>query len=254
MPDIKRYYPFLLVLVLAAILWFISGFWGLIVGVSASIFVFFIIKRKKEDDAFRSAAENAFSSLVTSQSVKEVFPGALYVVSLAVFCYHDVDLASSQLRTCFSPQYNADWATLCRAAAQAESLNGDLLVECLAATLRKSGQAQNNSTLINTIFKLLSAAELGWKTEDRGNPPSHYLAELLQYKYITDEVASACIVLGVTPKARVAEIKKAYRSLAQIYHPDTVRNLSSEQQQTATEAFLRIKKAYEVLESYALRR
>ena len=55
-------------------------------------------------------------------------------------------------------------------------------------------------------------------------------------------------VLGVTRKASTMEIKKAYRKLANMYHPD--RNDSSE----AKEKFQTIQKAYEILSNHNKRK
>ncbi len=55
-------------------------------------------------------------------------------------------------------------------------------------------------------------------------------------------------ILQVPPTATMVEIKKAYRKLALQYHPD--RNLNDE---AATNQFLEIKKAYEVLGNAAKR-
>jgi len=52
-------------------------------------------------------------------------------------------------------------------------------------------------------------------------------------------------VLGVPPEAETDEIKRVYRTLAAQFHPDSLHGLSSEQQQAATEAFMRIRNAYE---------
>jgi hypothetical protein len=52
-------------------------------------------------------------------------------------------------------------------------------------------------------------------------------------------------VLGVSPESRTEEIKRVYRTLAAQFHPDSLHGLSPEQQHAATEAFMRIRNAYE---------
>ncbi len=52
-------------------------------------------------------------------------------------------------------------------------------------------------------------------------------------------------VLGVAPESSTAEIKRVYRTLAAQFHPDSLHGLSSEQKNAATEAFIRIRTAYE---------
>ena len=52
-------------------------------------------------------------------------------------------------------------------------------------------------------------------------------------------------VLGLDPDVPVKEIKRVYRSLAAEFHPDSLHGLSPEQKTAATEAFMRIRTAYE---------
>lgn len=58
----------------------------------------------------------------------------------------------------------------------------------------------------------------------------------------------ACEVIGVSENAKMDEIKKAYRKLVKIHHPDRFANESEEQQNIAEQKFLEIQKAYETLE------
>jgi len=52
-------------------------------------------------------------------------------------------------------------------------------------------------------------------------------------------------LLGIDPEAPIKEIKRVYRSLAVQFHPDSLSALEPEQQKTAEEAFLKIRRAYE---------
>ncbi|MFD1551678.1 hypothetical protein DNU06_02755 [Putridiphycobacter roseus] len=56
-------------------------------------------------------------------------------------------------------------------------------------------------------------------------------------------------ILEITPKATDAEIKKAYRSLAIIYHPDKVANMGESFQKSAKEKFQKINGAYEQIKT-----
>lgn len=58
----------------------------------------------------------------------------------------------------------------------------------------------------------------------------------------------SCRILGVSEHASMDEIKKAYRSLAKLHHPDRFATESIEQQGIANERFVEIQKAYDVLE------
>ena len=57
----------------------------------------------------------------------------------------------------------------------------------------------------------------------------------------------SCAVLGVGTDADAETVRHSYRRLAAQFHPDTVTALSEEQQQASTEAFVRIRSAYENL-------
>lgn len=58
----------------------------------------------------------------------------------------------------------------------------------------------------------------------------------------------ACKILGVSEHASTDEIKKAYRSLVKLHHPDRFATETSEQQVLAAERFKEVQKAYEILE------
>lgn len=55
-------------------------------------------------------------------------------------------------------------------------------------------------------------------------------------------------VLGVSEHATMEEIKKAYRQLVKLHHPDRFATQGIEQQKIAQKRFIEIQKAYEVLE------
>lgn len=57
-----------------------------------------------------------------------------------------------------------------------------------------------------------------------------------------------CQILGVSENASFDEIKKAYRSLVKMHHPDKFSTASEEHRKLAKERFLEIQKAYEYLE------
>ena len=58
----------------------------------------------------------------------------------------------------------------------------------------------------------------------------------------------ACKIIGVSEQATMLEIKKAYRSLVKLHHPDRFATESLAQQQIAEQKFIEIQKAYEILE------
>lgn len=61
----------------------------------------------------------------------------------------------------------------------------------------------------------------------------------------TSNVNQAYKVLEITPQATETEIKKAYRKLAIIYHPDKVASMGESYQKSAKEKFQKVQAAYE---------
>ncbi|TVQ23469.1 MAG: hypothetical protein EA382_09835 [Spirochaetaceae bacterium] len=74
-----------------------------------------------------------------------------------------------------------------------------------------------------------------------------YINDTLSVHRVLD--ATACEVLGVARDATREQVRDAYRALVTQFHPDTATHLSQAQQREATEAFVRIHAAYEVLRS-----
>jgi len=100
----------------------------------------------------------------------------------------------------------------------------------------------------NTIFPEAGdpSSMLWWefgqdKSETRDNTYSVYS------RYDDIGEAEARKILGVDQKADAAEIKKAYRRLAQHYHPDRYGSLDSSAAEKAEHTFRLVRRAYEVL-------
>ena len=62
--------------------------------------------------------------------------------------------------------------------------------------------------------------------------------------YLTGDLYA---VLGLERGASPADIKRAYRSLSLIYHPDKQRNVDDDEKRKASERFVEIQKAYSTL-------
>lgn len=62
---------------------------------------------------------------------------------------------------------------------------------------------------------------------------------------------AAYATLGLEPGASKEEIKKSYRRLAQIHHPDRFSSLGEESVAAASQTFVRIREAYDYLVKYA---
>lgn len=216
-----------------------GGGWGIVIGLMTGFFAETIIHRNEEVNRL---ADILGRPSVSSQII-EPFDGAVLVAELTWFCAGSEYTAARALERTFPEYAGTEWELLCRAAGSIDSINGDLVAECLVASLRKS----EDRTLPPRIMKLLSAVEYGWRDE-MGTKPSEYIASLLSYKpVVTSEYESACALLGVSVTAEMSEIKKAWRNLATLYHPDTTGALSLEQQIIAEDMFRRIQSAYELV-------
>ena len=62
-------------------------------------------------------------------------------------------------------------------------------------------------------------------------------------------VQLAAKIIGVSANASIDEIKKAYRRLVKLHHPDRFAMDSIEQQEIAEQRFIEVQKAYEVLKN-----
>lgn len=178
-------------------------------------------------------------------SKSEPFPGALFLSALMVYIYGTSNDADRGMRAIFRRYFHVEWGTYCRAAEQLHSaLNGDLLVERLASTLKRS---KADANLISLVFSALNSAELMWADKDMGKKPSAYLAELMNYTVENGEVAKAYRVLGLEKNASLSEVKAAHRKLAAKYHPDRIMAEKGSVTQEERERFEEIQKAYEFI-------
>lgn len=225
-----------------------AGVWGIFCGLATGFLLEKVLFRFFEERSLRKALEDGRYENIKGES----FPGAFYVSALAVYCLRDTENAIYQLKTVFGIEN--DWYVFCRAASSCQSLNGDLLVECLASALRKKIEKEGTHKVpLQNIFRLLGAAEFVWDENLRGEKPSHYLAELLNYSYVSDEIAAAYRVLGLTPGASLEKVREAHRKLAAKFHPDAVSISGSEDNASNTSAsnalstFIRIQTAYETI-------
>ncbi|MFT5778837.1 MAG: DnaJ like chaperone protein [Crocinitomicaceae bacterium] len=79
--------------------------------------------------------------------------------------------------------------------------------------------------------------------------PKQKTSQNRYYKSSSKRALEECSkILGVSAEAGMDEIKKAYRQLVKLHHPDRFSTESIEQQELATERFLKLQKAYEYLE------
>lgn|SRR5574344_68357 len=214
-----------------------AGIWGLCAGIAAGTFAALVLHRLEDERMWRKAAEKGSTAGVSG----EPFPGALFVCALAVSCTGDSTGACQIVKGVFGKKYHADWNSFCRAAASVKSLNSDLLVECLAHIIRKNSEVYTPD-MVRAVFTLLSAAEFSRDRRQTGDRPSHYLAELLDYTYVSDELSLAYRVLGLEPGAEIERVKSAHRRLAAKYHPDR-----GTENNGGTDTFMRVQAAYELI-------
>src|SRR5690554_1101409 len=76
------------------------------------------------------------------------------------------------------------------------------------------------------------------RTKSSDSPSSRIAAVKLAYR-----------IMGVSENASKDEIKKAYRRLVKLHHPDVFATKGKEHQEIAAKRFIEIQKAYEILEA-----
>ena len=164
----------------------------------------------------------------------EPFPGSTIVCALAVSALSDAEGAGKIASIVFKGSHPADWVRLCQIAKESGPLNSDLLTESLASKILHE---KIDSALLGNIFMLLRACEFNWDEKNRGEKPSVYLAQLLNYQVQNDELENAYSVLGLEKNASMSEVKKSHRALAAKYHPDSATGNE--------ELFIKVQDAYE---------
>ena len=123
-----------------------------------------------------------------------------------------------------------------------------------------------NRTELNDIFIAVTGQQIPnptdpstaqyWRARESKKKQSqsksdHSHQQHQKYQSNDSKIVHACAVLGLEYGASKEEIKRAYRRLAQIHHPDRFASLGEESVATATNTFKRIKEAYDYLVTYA---
>jgi hypothetical protein len=116
---------------------------------------------------------------------------------------------------------------------------GDELL--LAGTTRFPGREER----VALALSLWEAAALSGSVPPRAEDFIRRAAEVLLSE--SEELEESYRILGVDSNVSPEELKRVYRSLAASFHPDSLADLSPEQQASAQEAFIRIRRAYERL-------
>ncbi len=220
---------------LSALIGLAAGPSGFFIGLASGVFIELIVFRLREEKGYRNHVEKG----AKSAEVREPFPGAVYVCALGVYSCSDSAAAARQAKLIFGKKYRADWNTICRSSAETSGLNGDLIAEYLASELLKALK-KGEKLPLQEIFKFLTLTEFNWDAREKGEKPSLYLAQLLNYRVESDDISSSYEILGLKKGAPLKDVKKAHRKLAAKYHPDTGAMADEG-------TFIRIQKAYETI-------
>jgi len=119
-----------------------------------------------------------------------------------------------------------------------------------------------NSSGLNSIFIDITGKNIPdpsdvssanyWKAKEQSNADSNQGASGKRGGQTqTDLLGQAYSVLGLEYGANMEKIKKAYRHLAQVNHPDRFASLGEESVAAATTTFKKINEAYKYLVKYA---
>ncbi len=115
------------------------------------------------------------------------------------------------------------------------------------------GMVNGNISLKEVKFLKNITAEMGLEPSTFTKILSIYAAYYERKEETNKEIPKtkkdkyAHAILGVQPNATQEEIKKAYRKLAKVHHPDNFVKASESHQKMAEEKFIEIQKAYESL-------
>lgn len=235
LPSLKTYIDQYKFRISGLIIGLFGGYWGALLGFVAGFFIEKIYEATKKYHFVAQDLENP--GFHNEEPHVEPFEGASYICGLLVYCLGNPNLAARQMKTVFA--YDSDWFFFCKTASETQSLNGDLLTECLAAKIGK----KNNQHVIPKIFQVLQAAEYNWNY-DRGSKPSEYLSKLLDYQPASEDTKNAYAMLGVKESDSLKFIKRVHRQLAIQYHPDNFYSFTEEQKKIAAQTFIRIQAAY----------
>ena len=117
--------------------------------------------------------------------------------------------------------------------------------------------ALNSSEQVAVSRLFYEAASIGSESAIRTSRTSRFIIRICRILDIEDryrEIAADIVhtqdntnyeLLGVSREDSIQEIKRVYRTLAAHFHPDSLHGLDSTQKEAATEAFIRIRSAYE---------
>lgn len=213
-----------------------AGLFGLVTGILTGIILEKIVFRFIEERKIKKILENGFYTRLSG----EPFPGAIFLSGLAVLCLENAENAAFQLKETFGK--NNIWDSFCRIANNTV-LNKDLLAECLSSCIL-SAEKNKETIPLQKIFTLFTALEWLWDENKKGERPSKYLARMLNYRYLSEDVILAYKTLGLTPDSDIVEVKAAHRKLAAKFHPDKA---DCNQSKNYSENFLKIQSAYELI-------
>ena len=111
------------------------------------------------------------------------------------------------------------------------------IIRKIAATIKL---APNSLSAIFGMFNFLTEEQVNNRQRQR---------EQRQSKSTTYRLSQSYSILGIAENATDKEVKKAYRQLAKLHHPDRLIHLGEEHQKSAKEKFQRILEAYETVKT-----
>ncbi|MCB9195125.1 MAG: DnaJ domain-containing protein [Flavobacteriales bacterium] len=201
----------------------------------------------------QGAKFDKYAQAKTKSDLKSQFASNLLVITAAVM-KADGKVMKSELeyvKGFFYRQFPKDFASV-RIKMLKEILTLDYPVDKAAKLILDCMPLNQRKYLLEYLFNVAKADGAIVKEEVKiidlvasiiGFSGAGY--ENLKAKYLKIASSDEYAILGIKRDASVAEIKKAYRKLANQYHPDKLIDASEEEKDKAKKEFQRLQNAYE---------
>lgn len=201
---------------------------------------------------FRSGSYSNDANYYSSRLNQNDFATALLILSGAVM-KADGKILKSELdyvKDFFKQQFSVQLASKYISDFK-DILNKDFVLSEICNTINNSMPIRQRSLLLQYLFGIAQAdgdvSDSEMKVIQR--IASYFRISRMEFEQIKSlfykDTSSYYKVLGINESSTNDEIKKAYRKMAVMHHPDKFNQLGEEQQKAAKKKFQKIQEAYE---------